>query len=57
MWQEEECYPSEPVFVPTPGATGEDDGRIIFSHTQKLEDIAHCDLKDYLPCPGQIVQL
>lgn len=27
VWQEEDCYPSEPLFVPTPGATEEDDGR------------------------------
>lgn len=27
-WWEEECYPSEPLFVPTPGATDEDDGTI-----------------------------
>lgn len=25
-WREEESYPSEPLFVPTPGATDEDDG-------------------------------
>uniref|UniRef100_A0A8C4H9E8 Retinal pigment epithelium-specific 65 kDa protein n=1 Tax=Dicentrarchus labrax TaxID=13489 RepID=A0A8C4H9E8_DICLA len=29
VWQEEECYPSEPLFVPTPGATGEDDGVLL----------------------------
>ncbi|XP_027146349.1 retinal Mueller cells isomerohydrolase [Larimichthys crocea] len=29
VWQEEECYPSEPVFVPTPGATEEDDGVLL----------------------------
>lgn len=27
-WWEEECYPSEPLFVATPGATDEDDGTI-----------------------------
>uniref|UniRef100_A0A665TFV3 Retinoid isomerohydrolase RPE65 b n=1 Tax=Echeneis naucrates TaxID=173247 RepID=A0A665TFV3_ECHNA len=26
VWQEEECYPSEPLFVPTPGAAEEDAG-------------------------------
>lgn len=26
LWLEEDCYPSEPLFVPTPGATEEDDG-------------------------------
>lgn len=25
-WLEEDCYPSEPLFVPTPGAAEEDDG-------------------------------
>uniref|UniRef100_A0A8D3BY80 Retinal pigment epithelium-specific protein 65kDa n=1 Tax=Scophthalmus maximus TaxID=52904 RepID=A0A8D3BY80_SCOMX len=29
VWQEEECYPSEPLFVPTPGATEEDDGLLL----------------------------
>uniref|UniRef100_A0A672YTQ2 Retinal Mueller cells isomerohydrolase-like n=1 Tax=Sphaeramia orbicularis TaxID=375764 RepID=A0A672YTQ2_9TELE len=29
VWQEEECYPSEPLFVPTPGATDEDDGVLL----------------------------
>lgn len=29
MWQEEDCYPSEPLFVPTPGATEEDDGVLL----------------------------
>uniref|UniRef100_A0A8C9YM27 Retinoid isomerohydrolase RPE65 b n=1 Tax=Sander lucioperca TaxID=283035 RepID=A0A8C9YM27_SANLU len=29
VWQEEECYPSEPLFVPTPGATEEDDGVLL----------------------------
>ncbi|XP_060027971.1 beta,beta-carotene 15,15'-dioxygenase [Erinaceus europaeus] len=27
-WREEHCWPSEPVFVPTPGAKEEDDGKI-----------------------------
>ena len=27
-WQEAGCYPSEPVFVPAPGATAEDEGII-----------------------------
>lgn len=26
---EEECFPSEPVFVPRPGADQEDDGEIL----------------------------
>ncbi|KAL9825761.1 carotenoid-cleaving dioxygenase, mitochondrial isoform 1-T1 [Geothlypis trichas] len=29
MWQEEGCYPSEPVFVPVPNATAEDSGVIL----------------------------
>ena len=32
VWQEEECYPSEPVFVPTPGATEEDDGKHTYNY-------------------------
>ncbi|KAG9352725.1 hypothetical protein JZ751_021139 [Albula glossodonta] len=30
-WTEEECYPSEPVFVASPGAVEEDDGVILSS--------------------------
>ncbi|XP_072306089.1 beta,beta-carotene 15,15'-dioxygenase [Eucyclogobius newberryi] len=30
-WFQENCYPSEPVFVPSPGATEEDDGVILSS--------------------------
>ncbi|KAM9767080.1 beta,beta-carotene 15,15'-dioxygenase [Menidia menidia] len=30
-WHQENCYPSEPVFVPSPGATEEDDGVILSS--------------------------
>ncbi|CDQ90132.1 unnamed protein product [Oncorhynchus mykiss] len=30
-WTEEDCYPSEPVFVATPGAVEEDDGVILSS--------------------------
>lgn len=26
-WGEEHCWPSEPLFVPTPGAKDEDDGK------------------------------
>ena len=26
-WQAEDTYPSEPVFIPTPEATEEDDGK------------------------------
>ncbi|XP_023194938.1 retinal Mueller cells isomerohydrolase-like isoform X2 [Xiphophorus maculatus] len=29
VWQEEDCYPSEPLFVPTPGATKEDEGVLL----------------------------
>ncbi|XP_062250758.1 retinal Mueller cells isomerohydrolase-like [Platichthys flesus] len=29
LWQEEDCYPSEPLFVQTPGATQEDDGVLL----------------------------
>ncbi|HEX2911803.1 MAG TPA: carotenoid oxygenase family protein [Chloroflexia bacterium] len=28
-WSEEACYPGEPVFVPRPGATSEDDGVVL----------------------------
>lgn len=26
-WSEENCWPAEPLFVPTPGAKDEDDGK------------------------------
>lgn len=29
MWREEDCYPGEPVFVPAPDATTEDDGVLL----------------------------
>lgn len=29
MWTEEECYPSEPVFVASPDAVEEDDGEYL----------------------------
>jgi carotenoid cleavage dioxygenase-like enzyme len=28
-WQEDGCYPGEPVFVPRPGADGEGDGVVL----------------------------
>eukprot|EP00795_Rhopilema_esculentum_P009144 gene9144-16807_t len=28
-WQEDNCYPSEPVFIPSPDSKGEDDGVVI----------------------------
>jgi beta,beta-carotene 9',10'-dioxygenase len=29
VWRKEHCYPGEPVFVQSPGSTGEDDGLIL----------------------------
>ena len=29
VWQEEGTYPGEPIFVPRPGATREDDGVLL----------------------------
>ncbi len=29
IWQEEDCYPGEPIFVSDPGATGEDEGVVL----------------------------
>jgi carotenoid cleavage dioxygenase-like enzyme len=29
VWLEDDCYPGEPVFVPAPGAKGEDDGVVL----------------------------
>jgi beta,beta-carotene 9',10'-dioxygenase len=29
IWEEQHCWPSEPAFVPRPGATSEDDGVLL----------------------------
>lgn len=29
IWQQPDCYPGEPLFVPTPGAEAEDDGLVL----------------------------
>ena len=34
LWQEEDSYPSEPLFIPTPGAQDEDDGRFTHTHAR-----------------------
>ncbi|KAF2985390.1 hypothetical protein EK904_004170 [Melospiza melodia maxima] len=38
IWQEEGCYPSEPVFVPVPNATAEDSGVILSVVVSPAED-------------------
>jgi len=39
-WQEDNCYPSEPVFVASPDAVAEDDGKKLESSPddKKLEE-------------------
>lgn len=50
VWQEDECYPSEPLFVPTPGATEEDDGRThTHSHNYTFTN-AHTHTHRFTPC-------
>uniref|UniRef100_A0A7N6BTK1 Retinoid isomerohydrolase RPE65 n=1 Tax=Anabas testudineus TaxID=64144 RepID=A0A7N6BTK1_ANATE len=64
VWQEEECYPSEPLFVPTPGATEEDDGVLLsvvvkpgaerpsfllILDAMKLTELARADVNTIIP--------
>ena len=35
-WSEENCWPSEPVFIPRPNGEGEDDGAIALHGPQIL---------------------
>ncbi|KAK3825053.1 MAG: carotenoid oxygenase [Benniella sp.] len=60
FWIEDQCTPSEPVFVPTPGATEEDDGVLLsivldgrrrtgfllILNAQTLEEIARADMPE-----------
>ncbi|XP_024918201.1 beta,beta-carotene 15,15'-dioxygenase isoform X2 [Cynoglossus semilaevis] len=39
-WQQDKCYPSEPVFVASPGAVEEDDGVILSSVISLEPDVA-----------------
>lgn len=43
-WSEENCYPSEPVFVEAPNATAEDDGVILASLVWGQGDENHVGL-------------
>ncbi len=63
MWGEENCYPSEPVFVPAPGDKSEDDGvllSVIFEgqkiksylvvlDAKNLSELARIDLPQVIP--------
>jgi carotenoid cleavage dioxygenase-like enzyme len=62
-WFEDGCYPSEPVFVPTPDTQAEDDGVILnvvldtragtsfmlALHAGDLTEIARAELPHHLP--------
>lgn len=37
-WRQENCYPSEPVFVASPGAVEEDDGESFDLKALKVKD-------------------
>ena len=43
---EPETYPSEPVFVPRPGATGEDDGWLLSLVYEPMSDLSHVAVLD-----------
>ena len=63
FWKEEECYPGEPVFSPSPSATKEDEGVIIsvVLNTQKgnsfllildaisFKEIARAEVPHHIP--------
>lgn len=42
MWIEEECYPSEPVFVASPDAVEEDDGEYFMETLDFLAKYEEC---------------
>ncbi|XP_053465207.1 beta,beta-carotene 15,15'-dioxygenase isoform X2 [Nycticebus coucang] len=50
-WGEENCWPAEPLFVPTPGATDEDDGvilsTIVSTDPPKLPFLLILDAKNF----------
>ncbi len=50
MWIEEECYPSEPVFIASPDAVEEDDGEY-FTETLEIEFLSHITLQPNTYCP------
>lgn len=44
-WRNDECYPSEPIFVASPGAVEEDDGKWHCQNTVKTGSVlAHSEL-------------
>ncbi|KAF7651197.1 hypothetical protein LDENG_00114300 [Lucifuga dentata] len=64
VWQEEECYPSEPLFVPRPGAAEEDDGvllsivvkpgadrpgRLLVLDARELKELARAEVNTIIP--------
>ncbi|KAM6223808.1 beta,beta-carotene 15,15'-dioxygenase [Rhynchocyon petersi] len=50
-WEEEDCWPAEPMFVPTPGAKDEDDGiilsAIVSTNPQKPPFLLILDAKSF----------
>lgn len=44
IWFEKNCYPSEPIFVPTPNSKSEDDGIILASMIYGLNDVKRVGL-------------
>nr|XP_060644458.1 beta,beta-carotene 15,15'-dioxygenase [Anolis sagrei ordinatus] len=60
-WQEEHCWPAEPVFVPSPNAKEEDDGiilsPIVTSEPQKLPFLLILDAKTFKEIARAIVDV
>lgn len=55
MWHQENCYPSEPVFVASPGAVEEDDGEVLKHLKLTSETKGGSDLCSVCPPTGVIL--
>ncbi|OBS83080.1 hypothetical protein A6R68_22918, partial [Neotoma lepida] len=52
VWREDGFYPSEPIFVPTPGATEEDDGvilSVVVTPNQNLAELGRAEVPVQMP--------
>ncbi|XP_061449840.1 beta,beta-carotene 15,15'-dioxygenase [Rhineura floridana] len=60
-WEEEHCWPAEPIFVPSPSAKEEDDGiilsNIVTSEPQKLPFLLILDAKTFKEIARAVVKV
>jgi len=63
VWREEGCVPGEPVFIPRPGGTEEDDGvvltvvldstllrsKLVILNAKTMEEIARAEMESIFP--------